>query len=57
MAKSARMADFGNDEYLEMVCIEPGLVQDGGLELGAGQCATLWQELRPQHMRKKEACI
>lgn len=28
VAKSAKMADFGDDEYKKMVCVEPGFVAE-----------------------------
>jgi len=39
--KSARMADFGDEEYLEMVCVESGNVADNRIQLPPGGTATL----------------
>jgi D-hexose-6-phosphate mutarotase len=46
--KSKKMADFGDEEYHNMVCIEPGNVATKpGAVLGPGQEAFLMQELIP----------
>ena len=29
--KAAGMADFGNDEYHDMLCVEPGILGDGNV--------------------------
>lgn len=45
--KSKKMADFGDEEYLEMICLEPGNVANtAGDELPAGEFAELSQLLR-----------
>jgi glucose-6-phosphate 1-epimerase len=40
IAKSQRMADFGDDEYLRMCCIETANVREHALQLVAGQTHT-----------------
>ena len=45
--KSKRMADFGDDEYLRMVCVEPGNVR-GKTTLAPGRTAALKQVLTPR---------
>ena len=39
--KSARMADFGDDEYLEMVCVETCNAADDSRQLSPGESHTL----------------
>lgn len=39
--KSQRMPDFGNDEYLRMVCVESGNLARNEIELPPGQTAAL----------------
>ena len=39
--KSKRMADFGDDEYLQMVCVESGNVSANKITLPPGECAVL----------------
>ncbi len=41
IAKAQQMSDFGNDEYLQMICVESGNVADNLLTLPAGKSATL----------------
>lgn len=41
VAKSQRMPDFGNDEYLQMVCVESGNIGDNNITLSAGSSASL----------------
>lgn len=43
--KAQRMPDFGNDEYLEMVCVESGNIDDNSVTLPAGKTASLTIEL------------
>jgi glucose-6-phosphate 1-epimerase len=39
--KSKRMPDFGDDEYLQMVCVESGNVREHAITLAPGQSASL----------------
>jgi D-hexose-6-phosphate mutarotase len=41
VAKAQQMPDFGNEEYLQMVCVESGNVADNRLTLPAGKSASL----------------
>lgn len=41
VAKSQQMADFANDEYLRMICVESGNVAANKLELAPGKSAAL----------------
>ena len=41
IAKAQQMPDFGNDEYLKMICVEPGNVADNRVTLPAGKVASL----------------
>jgi D-hexose-6-phosphate mutarotase len=43
--KSARMPDFGDDEFHKMVCVESGNVSDNRITLAPGKSATLRIEL------------
>lgn len=43
--KAKGMSDFGDDEYLRMVCVEPGRVS-AQQKLGAGQIFTLQQAIK-----------
>lgn len=43
-AKAASMGDFGNDQYHEMICVEPGILLPATLE--AGKVAVLEQVIR-----------
>lgn len=43
--KSERMSDFGNDEYLRMVCVESGNVKDDAVTLAAGAGSVLSVEI------------
>lgn len=43
--KSKRMADFGEDEYLRMICVESGNVADREIHLAPGSSHTLRVEL------------
>ena len=45
IAKAQQMPDFGSDEYLEMVCVESGNVNDNSITLPAGKSACLKIEL------------
>jgi glucose-6-phosphate 1-epimerase len=45
VAKAQRMPDFGNDEYLQMLCVESGNVVDNMIRLPAGKTASLKIEL------------
>jgi glucose-6-phosphate 1-epimerase len=42
--KAAAMGDFGNDEYVDMICVEPGILQRH-VVLEPGQVATLRQSM------------
>ena len=39
--KSKRMADFGDQDYLQMVCVESGNIAENQLTLAGGECAIL----------------
>jgi glucose-6-phosphate 1-epimerase len=41
IAKSQQMPDFGNDEYLRMICVESGNVADNRVTLPAGKSCSL----------------
>ncbi len=41
IAKAQQMPDFGNDEYLRMVCVESGNVASDAVKLAPGASATL----------------
>jgi len=41
IAKAQQMPDFGNEEYLRMVCVESGNVASNSLKLAPGQSSTL----------------
>ncbi len=41
IAKAQRMPDFGNDEYLQMVCVESGNIGDNNITLPPGGSASL----------------
>ena len=43
--KSRRMADFGDEEYLRMLCVESGNVADDAVTLAPDECAVLAVEL------------
>lgn len=43
--KSKRMADFGDDEYLRMVCVESGNVKDDAITLAPGGSELLTVEI------------
>jgi glucose-6-phosphate 1-epimerase len=45
VAKAQQMPDFGNDEYLKMVCVESGNVADNRVTLPAGKSASLRIEI------------
>lgn len=40
--KASGMSDFGNDQYHEMICVEPGILTDK-VKLAAGKSASLCQ--------------
>jgi glucose-6-phosphate 1-epimerase len=46
--KSIRMKDFGDDEYLKMVCVESGNVRQNQLTLQSGQSTVLTVELHSE---------
>ena len=46
IAKSQRMPDFGDDEYLQMVCVESGNVREHAVTLFPGEKTLLTVELR-----------
>jgi glucose-6-phosphate 1-epimerase len=50
MDKAAAMGDFGNDEYVDMICVEPGILQRG-VFLEPGQVATLRQSMLHKRVR------
>ena len=41
IAKAQQMPDFGNDEYLRMICVESGNVADNRVTLPAGKSSSL----------------
>jgi len=43
--KSQRMPDFGDEEYLQMLCVESGNVADDSVSLAPGQSASLRIEI------------
>jgi D-hexose-6-phosphate mutarotase len=45
IAKAQRMPDFGDEEYLQMVCVESGNVREHAITLAPGERATLEVEL------------
>ena len=45
IAKSQRMPDFGDDEYLRMVCVESGNIAENSIILTSGQRAHMKVEL------------
>ena len=47
IAKSRRMADFGDDEYLRMLCVEQANVGDAAITLPPGKSHTLALTIRP----------
>jgi D-hexose-6-phosphate mutarotase len=48
IAKAQQMADFGNDEYQKMVCVESGNVASNQLTLPPGESSTLTVKLSSQ---------
>lgn len=42
--KSKRMSNFGNEEFKNMICIEPGIIR-GGCELQPGSTVSLCQSI------------
>jgi glucose-6-phosphate 1-epimerase len=45
IAKSQRMPDFGDDEYLHMLCVESGNLREHAVTLAPGECSTLKVEV------------
>jgi glucose-6-phosphate 1-epimerase len=45
IAKAEQMPDFGNDEYLRMICVESGNVSENRVTLPAGKSAVLKVEI------------
>lgn len=45
VAKSQRMPDFGDDEYLQMVCVESGNIAPNAITLAPGQRSSLIVEI------------
>ncbi len=45
IAKSQRMPDFGDDEYLQMVCVESGNVKESAVVLHPGETSNLKVEI------------
>jgi glucose-6-phosphate 1-epimerase len=43
--KAQQMPDFGNEEYKEMICVEPGNVGENKITLPAGKSASLKMEI------------
>lgn len=48
LAKSQRMPDFGDDEYLQMVCVESGNIAENAVTISPGQCSSLIVEIDSQ---------
>ncbi len=48
VAKSQQMPDFGNDEYLRMICIESGNVGSNQITLPPGETSTLIVRLKTE---------
>jgi D-hexose-6-phosphate mutarotase len=46
IAKAQQMADFGNDEYRRMICVESGNVAGNRLTLAPGETSTLSVTIR-----------
>ncbi|SPE55475.1 Aldose 1-epimerase [Verrucomicrobia bacterium] len=53
IAKAQHMPDFGNDEYMRMVCVEPGNVASNSLKLAPGQTSVLSVKLSTRRMNDK----
>ena len=51
IAKSQKMADFGNDEYERMVCVESGNVGANEIRLAPGQTSTLTVRLSSETLK------
>jgi glucose-6-phosphate 1-epimerase len=45
IGKSQRMPDFGDDEYLRMLCVESGNVKENAVVLKPGECSSLKAEI------------
>lgn len=45
-SKSKGMADFGDEEYKEMLCVEPAVAASGAVEVGVGKEHVCVQKLR-----------
>lgn len=43
--KAKRMADFGDHEYLQMVCVESGNLRENSITLAPGECSKLTVEI------------
>lgn len=52
IAKAAQLPDFGDDEYLEMVCVESGNVSDDRLSLAPGETSVMEVELSSTPLRR-----
>jgi glucose-6-phosphate 1-epimerase len=53
--KSKEMADFGDQDYLQMVCVESGNIAKNSVTLAAGQCATLAVEVSSSPLTGSQA--
>ena len=49
--KSKRMVDFGDDEYLQMVCVESGNVRECAIRLEPGERTTLRVEIESSPLK------
>jgi glucose-6-phosphate 1-epimerase len=45
LAKSQRLPDFGDDEYLQMVCVESGNIAEHAITLTPGQRSSMIVEI------------
>ena len=45
IAKAQRMPDFGDDEYLQMVCVESGNIAENAVTIAPGKAASLIVEI------------
>ncbi len=54
--KSKEMADFDDQDYLQMVCVESGNVAKNSVTLAAGECAILTVEVSSSALTGSPAC-
>jgi D-hexose-6-phosphate mutarotase len=51
IAKSLKMADFGNDDYERMVCVESGNVGKNEIKLAPGETSILTVRLSSETLK------